>query len=251
MTERAGLVTGAGRGIGAAVARRLAAQGVAVVVNDRDRDAAQATVDTIVTAGGKARPAVGDVSRPEDIARCVQLALDWVGRLDYAYNNAAVPGTIAPAAEYPWDTSWRVLHVNVGGVLAGIQAEVAAMRATGGGSIVNAASAAVAGGVAGSVAYATSKHAIVGLTKSAALDHARDGIRVNAVAPGLVDTGFVSDLDRERFAAAHPVGRCAEPDEIAAAVLWLLTGDSAFVTGTVLTVDGGLTARIAGLGEGT
>lgn len=251
MTARVGFVTGAGRGIGAAVAHGLAARGVAVVVNDRDGDAAQATADAITAAGGTARPAAGDVSRPDDVARCVRVAVDRFGRLDYAYNNAAVPGPIAPAADYPWDTFWRVLQVNIGGVLAGIQAEVAAMRATGGGSIVNAASAAVAGGVAGSSAYATSKHAIVGLTKSAALDHARDGIRVNAVAPGLVDTGFVSDLDRARFAAAHPIGRCARPDEVAAAVLWLLTGDSAFVTGTVLTVDGGLTARIAGLGDGT
>jgi NAD(P)-dependent dehydrogenase (short-subunit alcohol dehydrogenase family) len=138
-----------------------------------------------------------------------------------------------------------VMQVNVGGVLACMQAEIAIMREQGGGSIVNAASAAVFGGVRGSSAYAASKHAIVGLTKSAALDHAGDGIRINAVAAGLVDTGFVSGMDIERFGRAHPIGRGAKPSEIAAAVCWLLSDAAAFVTGSVLSVDGGLTAEVS------
>ncbi|MQA03261.1 MAG: SDR family oxidoreductase [Streptosporangiales bacterium] len=247
MPDRVGFVSGAGRGIGAAVALRLADGGAAVVVNDRDPQAAAATVAAVEAAGGTALAATGDVSRTDEAARCVAVAQREFGRLDYAYNNAAVPGVIAPTADYPAATFWRVMQVNLGGVLGCLQAEVQSMRETGGGSIVNAVSAAVAGGVAGSAAYAASKHAVVGLTKSAALDHAADDVRVNAVAPGLVDTGFVRDIDQARFADAHPVGRRARTEEIAAAVCWLLTDSASFVTGTVLAVDGGLTAQVAGL----
>jgi NAD(P)-dependent dehydrogenase (short-subunit alcohol dehydrogenase family) len=243
--NRIAFVSGGGRGIGQAVAQALAADGVGVVVNDRDQPRAEATVAEIERAGGSAVIAPGDVSNWADAARCVAACLEWGGRLDYAYNNAAVPGVIAPAGDYPQETFWRVLQVNLGGVLACMQAEIAIMREQGGGSIVNAASAAVFGGVRGSSAYAASKHAIVGLTKSAALDHAGDGIRINAVAPGLVDTGFVSGMDIERFGRAHPLGRAARPAEIAAAVCWLLGDGSAFVTGSVLSVDGGLSAEVS------
>jgi len=243
--NRIAFVSGGGRGIGQAVAQALAADGVGVVVNDRDQPRAEATVAEIERAGGSAVIAPGDVSNWADAARCVAACLEWGGRLDYAYNNAAVPGVIAPAGDYPQETFWRVLQVNLGGVLACMQAEIAIMREQGGGSIVNAASAAVFGGVRGSSAYAASKHAIVGLTKSAALAHAGDGIRINAVAPGLVDTGFVSGMDIERFGRAHPLGRAARPAEIAAAVCWLLGDGSAFVTGSVLSVDGGLSAEVS------
>ena len=243
--SRVAFVSGGGRGIGQAVAQELAATGVGVVVNDRDRSRAEATVAQIERAGGSATIALGDVSKGADAARCVAACVEWGGRLDYAYNNAAVPGVIAPAGDYPYDTFWRVLQVNLGGVLACMQAEIAIMRENGGGSIVNAASAAVFGGVRGSSAYVASKHAIVGLTKSAALDHADDGIRINAVAPGLVDTGFVSDMDIDRFARTHPIGRGAKPSEIAAAVCWLLSDASSFVTGSVLSVDGGLSAEVS------
>jgi NAD(P)-dependent dehydrogenase (short-subunit alcohol dehydrogenase family) len=243
--NRVAFVSGGGRGIGQAVAQALAATGVGVVVNDRNRARAEGTVAVIERAGGSAMIALGDVSKRAEAARCVAACVEWGGRLDYAYNNAAVPGIIAPTGDYPYETFWRVLQVNVGGVLACMQAEIAIMREHRGGSIVNAASAAVFGGVRGSSAYAASKHAIVGLTKSAALDHAADGIRINAVAPGLVDTGFVRGMDVERFARAHPMGRGANPDEIAAAVCWLLCDASAFVTGSVVSVDGGLSAEVS------
>jgi len=244
-STRVAFVSGGGRGIGQAVAQALAGAGAGVVVNDRDQSRAEATVAVIERAGGSATIALGDVSKAADAARCVTACREWGGRLDYAYNNAGVPGIIAPAGDYPYETFWRVMQVNVGGVLACMQAEIAIMREQGGGSIVNAASAAVFGGVRGSSAYAASKHAIVGLTKSAALDHAGDGIRINAVAAGLVDTGFVGGMDIERFARAHPIGRGAKPSEIAAAVCWLLSDAAAFVTGSVLSVDGGLSAEVS------
>jgi NAD(P)-dependent dehydrogenase (short-subunit alcohol dehydrogenase family) len=200
----AALVTGGGRGIGAAVARRLAAEGVAVVVNEKHAGEADAIAREIVDGGGTAVAVPGDVARPETAAECVEVAVRRWGRLRFAYNNAAVPGVRAAAGEYPVDTFWRVMQVNLGGVLNCMQAEIAAMRSGGGGAIVNAASAAV-------------------------------------------DTGFVSGLDRAGFAAAHPAGRIGRAEEIADAVCWLLTGGSSFVTGTVLAVDGGLTARVAGL----
>lgn len=238
MSARVAFVTGGGRGIGAATARRLAHAGVAVVVADRDLDAARAVADDI---GGLAVRV--DVSRVAAVAR----AVEWGGRLDLAYNNAGVTGVRAAVADYPDDVFWRVQQVNVGGVLACMRAELRHMVAFGGGSIVNAASGAGVGGVALSSAYVASKHAIVGLTKTAAIEYADRGIRVNAVAPGLVRTGLVSGLDQSAFAAAHPVGRAAEPEEVAEAVWWLLDSASSFVTGAVLPVDGGLVAQVPGL----
>ncbi|NKQ51651.1 SDR family oxidoreductase [Amycolatopsis sp. K13G38] len=235
MSGRVALVTGGGRGIGAAVARRLAREGVAVAVIDRDvRDA----------PGGLAIEA--DVSRPDEVSEAVDRAAGWGGGLHFAYNNAGVTGVRAGLADYPDDVFWRVQHVNVGGVLACMRAELRHMLAAGGGSIVNAASGAALAGVPFSGAYAASKHAIAGLTKTAAVEYAARGVRVNAVAPGLVRTDLVRGLDQETFVAAHPAGRAAEPEEVAEAVWWLLSAES-FVTGVVLPVDGGLLARVPGL----
>jgi NAD(P)-dependent dehydrogenase (short-subunit alcohol dehydrogenase family) len=237
--SRVAFVTGGGRGIGAATARRIAREGVAVVVADRDLDAARAVAEDI---GGLALQV--DVSDTAAVEAAVERAVEWGGGLHLAYNNAGVTGTRAELADYPDDVFWRVQHVNVGGVLACMRAQLPHLLAAGGGAIVNAASGAGFGGVARSAAYVASKHAIVGLTKTAAVEYAARGVRINAVAPGLVRTELVRDLDG--FAEAHPVGRAAEPEEVAEAVWWLL--DSApFVTGTVLPVDGGLLAPVPGL----
>lgn len=237
--SRVAFVTGGGRGIGAATARRIARAGVAVVVADRDLDAARAVADEV---GGLAVRV--DVSDTAAVETAVARAVAWGGGLHVAYNNAGVTGTRAELADYPDDVFWRVQHVNVGGVLACMRAQLPHLLAAGGGAIVNAASGAGLGGVPRSAAYVASKHAIVGLTKTAAVEYAARGVRINAVAPGLVRTGLVGDLDG--FAEAHPVGRAAEPEEVAEAVWWLL--DSApFVTGAVLPVDGGLLAPVPGL----
>lgn len=244
MSPRVAFVTGGGRGIGAATARRLAAEGVRVAVADRDGEAARAVAAEI---DGLALEV--DVSRAGEVEAAVDRAVEWGGGLHYAYNNAGVTGVLADLADYPEDVFWRVQRVNVGGVLAGMRAELRHLLAVGGGSIVNAASGAGLAGVAHASAYVASKHAIVGLTRTAAVEYAARGVRVNAVAPGLVRTGLVREVDRSAFAAAHPAGRPAEPEEVAEVVWWLLDGGSSFVTGTVLPVDGGLLAQVPGLGS--
>ncbi|TDV57532.1 SDR family NAD(P)-dependent oxidoreductase [Actinophytocola oryzae] len=240
MTRRVAFVTGGGRGIGAATARRLAAAGVAVVVADRDLDAARAVAAAVDGLAVRV-----DVSRPDEVDAAVDEAVAWGGGLHFAYNNAGVPGVRAELGVYPDEVFWRVQRVNVGGVFACMRAELRHMLAAGGGSIVNAASGAGVGGVAGAGAYVASKHAVIGLTRTAAVEYASRGVRVNAVAPGLVRTAMVDGL--EDFEAAHPIGRAATPEEVAEAVWWLLDGGSSFVTGAVVPVDGGLTAQIPGL----
>jgi NAD(P)-dependent dehydrogenase (short-subunit alcohol dehydrogenase family) len=240
MTRRVAFVTGGGHGIGAATARRLAAAGVGVVVADRDLDAARAVATAVDGLAVQV-----DVSRPDEVEAAVSRAVSWGGGLHYAYNNAGVPGIVAELADYPDKVFWRVQQVNVGGVFACMRAELRHMVAAGGGSIVNAASGAGTGGVRGSSAYVASKHAVIGLTKTAAVEYASRGVRVNAVAPGLVRTSLVEGLDG--FEAAHPIGRAATPEEVADAVWWLLAGGSTFVTGAVVPVDGGLTAQVPGL----
>ncbi|GHF41442.1 NAD(P)-dependent dehydrogenase (short-subunit alcohol dehydrogenase family) [Amycolatopsis bartoniae] len=236
------LVTGGGRGIGAAVVRRIAAEGVPVAVLDRDGAAASAVAAEITGTGGRALAIEVDVAKADRAAEAVETAAEWAGGLAFAYNNAGVTGIRAETADYPEDVFWRVQYVNVGGVLSCLRAELRLMLA-GGGAIVNAASGAAVAGVPGSSAYAASKHAIAGLTRTAAVEYASRGIRVNAVAPGLVRTGLVRDLDD--FEAAHPAGRAAEPEEVAEAVWWLL--NASYVTGVLLPVDGGLLARVPGL----
>lgn len=243
MSARVAFVTGGGRGIGAATARRIAREGVAVVVADRNLTAAREVADSLT---GPALAVEVDVADPAAVDTAVAMAVEWGGRLDFAYNNAGVTGVRAPVADYPDDVFWRVQRVNVGGVLACMRAELRHMLVAGGGSIVNAASGAGLNGVACASAYAASKHAVIGLTRTAAVEYAARGIRVNAVAPGLVRTALVDDMEQSDFIAAHPAGRSAEPDEIAEAVWWLLDR-AAFVTGVVLPVDGGLLAHVPGL----
>jgi NAD(P)-dependent dehydrogenase (short-subunit alcohol dehydrogenase family) len=252
---RVALVTGGANGIGAAVVNRLAANGVTVVIADRDLEGAERTAARIhaeASAGSSARRAgVGRVEvRGIDVSDfdAVDALVDWIverhGRLDNACNCAGVTGVRADLGEYPEAVFRRVLDVDAG-VFACLRAELGAMAPRGGGRVVNIASGAAALGVAGSSAYVAAKHAVAGLTRTAAIEYAARGIAVNAVSPGLVMTDAV-DLDVDRFVAAHPSGRPVTPEEVADVVAWLLLDAPPQLTGALIPIDGGLTAQIAG-----
>ncbi|MHB8670793.1 MAG: SDR family oxidoreductase [Acidimicrobiales bacterium] len=249
MDGRVALVTGAGSGIGAASAQAFARQGARVVVSDVDREGAETTAEMIRSGGGEATVVVADVTRSEEVAALVDRTLSTHGRLDAAHNNAGVTGPAGSLADYleaDWD---RVLEVNLKSVFLCLRAEIPAMLAAGRGAIVNTASGAGLVGFPGLPAYVASKHGVVGLTKSAALEYAKAGIRINAVCPGSTRTpmleGFMGgDAGIERMlASGAPLGRLGRPEEIAEAVVWLCSDAASFVVGLALPVDGGAVPR--------
>src|SRR4051794_18738630 len=243
------LVTGGGSGIGRASAMAFAARGDSVVVADIDAAAAGETVTLIEKDGGSALAIEVDVTVATDVAAMVATAVEHYGRLDYAHNNAGITGAYSSLADYD-EADWnRVIAVNLTSVFLCMKHEVPAMLANGGGAIVNTSSGAGLVGFAGLPAYVASKHGVVGLTKSAAIEYARSGIRVNAVCPGstrtpMLETFMGGDPAMEKMmAAGAPQHRLASPDEIAAAVVWLCSDAASFVTGVALPVDGGSVAQ--------
>jgi NAD(P)-dependent dehydrogenase (short-subunit alcohol dehydrogenase family) len=246
-TGKVALVTGGTSGIGKATALALAAAGAKVVLSGRREPEGQAVVAEITLAGGTAAFFRADASRETEIAALVAFTVATYGRLDLAFNNAGVEhtGSTIDATEADYR---RVFDLNVWGVLASMKHEIAAMLKTGGGSIVNTSSVAGHIGMAGVQVYVASKHAVEGLTKSVALEFARQGIRVNAIAPAAIETEmfdrFADNADKRQYMAnLHPVGRVGQPADIARGVLYLLDPANTFVTGTSLLVDGGFTAQ--------
>jgi 2-dehydro-3-deoxy-L-rhamnonate dehydrogenase (NAD+) len=238
------LVTGAGSGIGEACAHRAAAGGARVAVVDITRDAAERVASEI---GGDARAIVADVAEEGSVADMVATVVEQFGRLDGAINNAGIGGAQFAVGDYSLDDWRRVMRVNLDGVFLCVREEIRAMRKTGGGSIVNMASVLAAAGYPEQVAYVTSKHALVGLTRVAALDHASDGIRVNAVGPAFILTPLVEQtMTPEAIAAVapmHALGRWGRPEEVAEMTAWLLSDAASFATATFYPLDGGLLAR--------
>jgi NAD(P)-dependent dehydrogenase (short-subunit alcohol dehydrogenase family) len=242
------LVTGAGSGIGRAAAQLFANEGGRVVVVDQDENEAQATVKSIRQAGGEALAIGADVSREADCRGMVERALASYGRPHVAFNNAGIGASgfaVADEEEVTWS---RLIDVNLKGIFLAMKYEIPAMVSAGGGAIVNTASVAGLVGERGIGAYSASKHGVVGLTRTAALDYIGQGIRINAVCPGATRTRILAnwfqDPKVESFILSrHPIGRIAEPEEIARAVLFLASDDASFVVGQALAVDGGLTAQ--------
>jgi NAD(P)-dependent dehydrogenase (short-subunit alcohol dehydrogenase family) len=242
------LVTGAGSGIGRATALAFARAGAAVVVADVDGEGGERTAQEVRDAGGDAIFAHTDVSRAASVEALIEQTLALYGRLDCAHNNAGVAGTAARTADYAEDAFDQVIAVNLKGVWLCLRAEIRAMLATGGGAIVNTSSAHGLVGGYGMSAYAASKHGVVGLTKTAAIEYARRGIRVNAICPGAISTPMSAPLAADprteaRVLGMEPIGRWGTPEEVAGAVLWLCSDAASYVTGLIMPVDGGMVAQ--------
>lgn len=243
------LVTGAAMGMGLATARAFAQSGASVVLADLDGDLAATEAERIVAEGGTAIGVACDVADEHQVAAMVDRAVAEYGRLDMAFNNAGIQVPPSDAADEPLEHFERVTAVNQRGVWACMKHELRIMREQGSGAIVNCSSIGGLIGLPERASYHASKHGVIGLTRSAALEYAPRGVRINAVCPGTIDTPMVADmLATQQDAMAEilkqqPIGRLGQADEIAAAVLWLCSRGASFVLGVGLPVDGGFTAH--------
>lgn len=248
--NKVAIITGAASGIGREVAILFSNKDASLVLCDVDKNGVNKTAETIKNQGGKAIPVVADVSSEKEVKHLIKETIRAYGKLDIACNNAGVSGELASTADYSvkeWD---RVMNINLKGQWLCMKYEIPAMLENGGGSIINVSSILGVVGFENAPAYTAAKHGLIGLTKTAALEYAAKGIRVNAIAPAFIETpmlekaGITTDEEiKTSTVALHPIGRLGRPEEVADAVVWLASDESSFVTGHTLLVDGGYTIR--------
>jgi NAD(P)-dependent dehydrogenase (short-subunit alcohol dehydrogenase family) len=247
LNGKVALVTGAGSGIGEACVMAFAREGANVVLSDIVGEDANRVLKAVQELGGDGIVVRTDVSRAMDNEHQVQIALQAYGRLDIAVNNAGIGGPAALTGDYPLDGWHQVIDTNLNGVFYGMRYQIPAMLKSGGGSIVNISSILGQVGFATASAYVAAKHAVVGLSKNAAMEYAAQGIRVNSVGPGFIRTPLLTKhLSEEQLAgiaAMHPIGRLGRSEEVAELVLWLASDKASFVTGSYYAVDGGYLTR--------
>ena len=243
------LITGGNAGIGRAAAIEFAKQGAKVVVSGRREKEGREVIAEIKALGGDALFVKTDVSKASDVKAMIDQTLATFGRLDFAFNNAGVEQLVTPLSDQSEDSYDQIMDINVKGVWLSLKHEIPAMLKTGGGAIVNNSSVAGLVGYAGVPVYVASKHAVNGLTKSVALEYAKQNVRVNAVAPGTIETRMYRDFvagspeAKQMMESATPIGRVGQPEEIASIVIWLCSAGAAFTTGQIFAVDGGYTVQ--------
>jgi NAD(P)-dependent dehydrogenase (short-subunit alcohol dehydrogenase family) len=241
------IVTGAASGIGAAVAKTLARDGASVVLADLDLAGANAVAEQIVATGGKAIAIETNVADAIEVEAMVETAKRTYGGLHLAVNNAGIGGPSAPTGEYPLDGWHKVIDTNLHSVFYGMRYEIPAILASGGGAIVNMASILGTVGFVNAPAYVAAKHGVVGVTKVAAMEYAKQGIRINSIGPGFIDTPLLSknldDAALNFVRGLHPIGRLGTSDEVAALTSFLLSDEASFITGSYHLVDGGYVAQ--------
>src|SRR5215471_7923423 len=253
VSGKVALVTGSGGGIGRAAALKFAEEGAKVVVSDLDSDGGNETAALVEEMGGDALFIRADVAKASEVDALIAKTVDEFGRLDCACNNAGIEGRIGPIADQVEDDFDRVISINVKGTFLCLKYEIAHMLKNGGGAIVNLASVAGLIGFPGLGPYVASKHAINGLTKNAALEYSKQGIRVNSICPGGIETRMLDSLvaqvtkgqlgTHEMMDPLHPIGRIGNPEEVAELIVWLCSARASFVTGANIAIDGGYVAQ--------
>jgi NAD(P)-dependent dehydrogenase (short-subunit alcohol dehydrogenase family) len=242
MKNKVALVTGGGSGIGRASCLAFARQRAKVVIADVSAQGSKETKQIIEEGGGQAIFVEADVSRATEVEALIKKAVQTYGRVDYAHNNAGVLGMVSPTADYSEEDWDRTLNINLKGTWLCLKYEIAQMLKQGGGVIVNTSSIAAFGAIPNSPAYVASKHGVLGLTKSAAVEYAKAGIRVNAICPGPTDTPAIERQARGKRIGIMPTKRMAKAEEVAEVVIWLCSDAASFVNGHGLTIDGGACA---------
>jgi NAD(P)-dependent dehydrogenase (short-subunit alcohol dehydrogenase family) len=246
--QKVAIVTGAASGIGRHCAIKYAQQGHKVVVSDIDIEGGEETVQQINKNGGEAIFVKTNVADPQECKTLVEKSIATFGRLDYACNNAGISGEENQTADYSLENWQKTLDINLSGVFYCMKYEIPAMLEAGQGAIVNMTSILGQVGFATAPAYVAAKHGVVGLTKTAALEYSQNGIRINAVGPGFIQTPMISDLEeneetRQMLVSLHPIGRLGKPEEVAELVVWLCSDQASFISGSYYPIDGGYLTR--------